>query len=84
MLTNNENGNVQLYTYDVGNEFKRLYSKLTNEIRKSASWKSYIDYYTGNSDRFSSNPDLYEILIQEYMVKTWTEEFRFHLIRLQE
>ena len=45
--TNNENGNVQLYTYDVGDKFKEIYRGINDTIKKYCAWPKSVNYKTG-------------------------------------
>jgi hypothetical protein len=70
--TNNKNGNVQLYTYDVGQKFQELYKKLTEEVRKSSGWPNFINYHKEEAENEKD-------LAKKQVIKTWAHEFKTHL-----
>lgn len=76
--TNNKFGNVQLYTYDIGEKFTELYKKLTQSVRDTSAWPKAINYKTGDVIKPAAN--LTDASKTE--IKNWVNDFRKHLNEL--
>lgn len=80
--TNNANGNIQLYTYDVTEGFKNIYRRLNQNIKTSMNWPSSIYYKTGEVVPGPKNPVINPE--QQEEIRQFTASLRNHLNPLLE